>query len=737
MSWFPSISQALSGINKKFLMSKEELEKKYLTVIEYGTYLAMFTPLIFIKDYFFPFIVPKTIFFRIVVDIVFIFYILLAVSNPKYRPKITPLTLALAIFLAILFLTSVLGVNFERSFWSVFERMTGLLTFLHLFAFYIVLSSCFQERKSWQRILSVSILAATFICFFALTSKDPITRGGGTLGNSSFLASYLLFNIFFAVILAFLKTGYWRLIYGLALVIFAFVLFFNPVTITRGAVSSLLIGAVFLGTGYMLFSPKKLLKKAAAPFLILVVLVGIFIVKSYHFKDRPFNLLQIPDRSRQLVWGIGWHAWQERFWLGWGWENFNVPFAKYYNPELPRTADIWYDRVHNVVLDVGVSAGIVGLLSYLAVFFFAIFGLLRHAKNVAKEAFAPLALAVLLLVYFLQNMWVFDMISSYIMFFLSLAFIDFMISSQSAGQIRKTVPLPPFVGAILIVLTVFVFFVGNIQPARASRAILRGLASSLEQSIPAFQSAFRLSPMVRFEGPEQLSFRTTSLISQENQNRELLMQGLGLAEQEFKKAISQNPLDFRMYLFLGRHYNYFYSLDGDKEKLTKAEEFLTKAMELSPANQQVYLNLAQLRFLQGRDNEALDALKKAKDLEPLFFGVRWHLLRGYKLTGKYDLALSELKELESMGLDWSQSSETLREGIEVLEQTGADLGVLVSFYEKGVQLDPQDLSFWEKLINGYIGLGEAEKAKTAAERFLKIKPEFAPQVEQLLKELGF
>jgi len=123
---------------------REKLEKIYFTIIEWGTYLALFTPFIFIRDYFFPFVVPKTIFFRIVVDIIFIAYILLVISNPRYRPKFTPLTITITAFLGILILTSLTGINFEKSFWSVFERMSGLLTFFHLYAFYIILSSVFK-----------------------------------------------------------------------------------------------------------------------------------------------------------------------------------------------------------------------------------------------------------------------------------------------------------------------------------------------------------------------------------------------------------------------------------------------------------------------------------------------------------------------------------------------------------------------------------------------------------------
>ncbi|MDO8663822.1 MAG: hypothetical protein Q7K28_03245, partial [Candidatus Wildermuthbacteria bacterium] len=136
----------LLGKNKS--SSKHDfLEKIYLIIIEGGVYLAMFTPLVLVKSYFFPYVSPKTIFFRIIVDIIFIAYILLVISNRRYLPKINALTVSVIIFMAIIALASFTGINFEKSFWSVFERMAGLLTFLHLFAFFVVLSGVFKERK--------------------------------------------------------------------------------------------------------------------------------------------------------------------------------------------------------------------------------------------------------------------------------------------------------------------------------------------------------------------------------------------------------------------------------------------------------------------------------------------------------------------------------------------------------------------------------------------------------------
>ncbi|PJE68599.1 hypothetical protein COU96_03190, partial [Candidatus Shapirobacteria bacterium CG10_big_fil_rev_8_21_14_0_10_38_14] len=496
-----------------------------------------------------------------------------------------------------------------------------LLTFFHLFAFYIVLTSVFRERKYWERILSASILVGVLICLYSWTADQAITRGGATLGNSSFLSAYLLFNIFFSVVLLILKSGFWRILYGSALTMFLIVLLGGP---TKGAVSAFLGGLFVFGFSYLMFylfsSGKKFFKNIALGLIILVILEGVGISQLGFVQEKVVEVWNSSSmQSRLVVWNMGWQGWQEKFWLGWGPENFNIPFAKYYNPELPLTQDIWYDRVHNVVLDTGVTSGILGLIGYLAIFAVAIWQLIRVSTKVSemKNLILPLGMISLLLVYFAQNIWVFDMISSYVVFFLALAFISFLIIPQEEEENRlQPKPFYSVIGAVLIIVTIFTFYFGNIQVARASKDTVRGLYYPLEQSIKYFQKALNSSPISQFETPEQLSTRIIALAQEQNQNQQLLQQGLQMAEEEMKKTIEKNPLDFRNYLFLGRYYNSLYQVTQNKESLVLAEEILKKAEEFSPKNQQVFWFLAQTKLFDGKTEEAIDFLQKAVDLEP-------------------------------------------------------------------------------------------------------------------------
>ncbi len=230
---------------------KNGLEKICLLIITWGTYLVLFTPLVVNTDFFFPFVAPKTVFFRIIVEIILAAYIFLVVVNRRWRPHVNILTIAVALYLAIFILASLTGVNFGKSFWSTNERMTGILTMLHLFTFFVILSSVFKERKEWERALRVSVVVGVILSLYILLGDQVSTRGGGTIGNTSFLAAYLLFDVFFAIILFLAKRGLWQIFAGISLLIMAPVLLNST---GRGAIAAFFGGLFLLGLSFLFFS---------------------------------------------------------------------------------------------------------------------------------------------------------------------------------------------------------------------------------------------------------------------------------------------------------------------------------------------------------------------------------------------------------------------------------------------------------------------------------------------------
>ncbi|MDP3995689.1 MAG: tetratricopeptide repeat protein [bacterium] len=720
------------------------LEKIYFAVIEWGVYLSLFAPFVLLKGYFFPYVVPKTIFFRIIVDVILIAYVLLAISNSRYRPKMNALTISIIVFMAIAVLTSITGVNFEKSFWSTFERMTGLLTFFHLFAFFIVLTSVFKERKNWERILTLSIIVGVFISFYTLTNKETSSWGGGTIGNVSFLASYLLFDIFFAAILFFIKRGGWKIFYAITFIILLLPMFINT-EIPRGGIASFFIGIFLLGLGYMVFSGRKLLKRLAPVVFLVVVLAGIGILQNDLFKAKMFDVKEIPEQARETVWRISYEGFLAKPWLGWGMENYNIAFLNYFDPEVPLSVDIWYDRAHNIVLDSLVSTGIVGTVSLLAIFTVAITSLLRLCSRIAerRNILFPLGMATVLIVYFIQDIWVFDMISSYMMLFLSLAFISFLVSPKKEPEMvpAKRSSFSPVLGALLILLALFSIYFGNIQPARASQYTVQGMSTSpLENAIPFFQKALAMSPMTIFEIPEQFSRKTTGLTFDENQDKSVLMNAFELSIVGMERSIAQGPNDFRLHLVLGRQHNDFFYLTQDSQKLEKAADLLNKAIELSPGNQQGYWALAQTRLYQGRPEEAFSLIQQSIDLEPRFLDSHWYLAMSYRLADRYDLAAEELERmLEIEGLEdplpfWERDMSRLEKAIGIYQQLEDDER-LIELYQAGMRMKPGDGKFYAAAAVSYANLGDFDKAREMAQKAIELNPEYAEDLESFLNQL--
>lgn len=725
---------------KKF-KGNRGLENLLLSTIRWGIYLILFTPLIIYRQSFFPFVTPKTIYFRILVEIIFAAYLILAISFPKYRPKINPLTISLLVFLGILILTSFTGINFERSFWSTYERMTGLFTQFHLLAFFVVLVSCFQNREDWEKFLAVSIIVGVLLSLNVLLGQEISTRGGGTIGNTSFMAAYLLFDIFFAIILFLAKKDFLRIFSGISLLIML------PVLLTssaRGAIATFSGGLVLFFLGYLIFSEKKNLKRAGiflTPSLIILIIILAIYQPSFIKNEITKTLRDM--KPRFVVWEKGWKGFLERPIFGWGPENFNVVFLKHFNPCMflgECGGEIWFDRVHNIVLDTLVTTGIVGLLSYLSIFAISIFGLFKVCLKEKENLFFALGLTVLLIVYFSQNLLVFDMISSYTVFFLSLGFVGFLIKKPPTnglvgGEEIPQKPLNSSLVSLILVLTILLLYFGNIQPAFSAINTVRMIIPqhNLQQATEFFKKALNTF-MEKYEIREQFAQRVYYAGFERKETPEVLRPAFDLSERQMEKSIKKNPLDFRPHLFFGKVYFSDYYSTGNREKLDLAEKLFEKSIELSPTNQQGYWHLAEVKMAKGQTEEGLNLFQRAIDLEPRLGVSHWYLAIAYKNTGQYQKALEKIKDAERGGHDWKGNLEDLKRVIEIYQKLGDDSN-LVLLYQEAIKLQPENVQFWANLAASYANLGEYEKAKEAAKKVMELDPNLAPEVEEFLRSL--
>ncbi|MFA6376852.1 MAG: hypothetical protein WCX69_05645, partial [Candidatus Paceibacterota bacterium] len=165
-------------------------------------FAVLAVPFLVNKNIYFPFVGFKSLYFMAVSEAAFFLWIFLVLRWKKYCFNVKkPVVISIIAFLAVSFVAALAGSNFLTSFWSDFERMSGVLMFLHLGAIFAVVLSVFGERD-WRWFFSASITVASIIGIEALFNQDPVAHAGGFIGNDSFLGSYIIFNVFIALYLA-------------------------------------------------------------------------------------------------------------------------------------------------------------------------------------------------------------------------------------------------------------------------------------------------------------------------------------------------------------------------------------------------------------------------------------------------------------------------------------------------------------------------------------------------------
>ena len=174
--------------------------------------LALIAPLIVNADplprTFFPFIVGKALYFQTLTEIAFGLWAVLALRSPAYRVPRSWLPLIFGAYLAIAFLSALFGVSLQRSLWSTYERMQGVVALAHGFAYVLVLGSVYRSWNDWWTILNFNLSVGLLMSLLGVAQHfdfrvlDYLARSERldiTLGNSTYVGAYMLVNALIAL----------------------------------------------------------------------------------------------------------------------------------------------------------------------------------------------------------------------------------------------------------------------------------------------------------------------------------------------------------------------------------------------------------------------------------------------------------------------------------------------------------------------------------------------------------
>ena len=616
------------------------------TVVRYaifaGLWAILLVPFYVANQMFFPFISGKNFAFRIIVEIIFALWVYLAYVEPKYRPKFSWLAKAIALFVVVMLVADIFAVNPSKAIWSNYERMDGWVTLIHMFMYFLVFSSMMKTEKVWLWFFRSSLAMSMVMAIIGIRewlSTGLSTSVTTTLGNTIYVAVYFLFNFFFALILLYKdvivrSAGTFKsvlsrsltYIYLAAAFLCAYAIW---LTATRGAVLGLIGGLVMTAFIIIFFEREnKMMKKFSVGVLVLIATIigGFFALKNTQFvKNNPtlesfavisWNSINGQGQARQLIWPLAIKGFLAKPILGWGQEGFNYVFNTYYNPKL-YSQEQWFDRAHDEPLDVLVAGGILGLLSYLAIFVAAIYLLWKRRTTLGVT---DAALFVGLLAgYFFQGLFVFDNLASYLFFYTVLAYIHSRdvetaspspVKAASSPRVNEDMANYVIVPALIVALCLSLWY-ANMRPINANLDLIKAMQTYPDgpsQNLTYFKDALAYNSFGDPEIREQLITIAAQVNSISGLDATTKQTFVNFAYQEMQEQLAETPLDARYQLFTGTF------LDNIGQYQI-ALPYLQKAVQLSPDKQSMMFELIKAYSYLGDYSQALALAQTAYQLD--------------------------------------------------------------------------------------------------------------------------
>lgn len=702
-------------------------------------FAVVFVPLIIANDFFFPFITGKNFTFRILVEIAFASYVILALRNPQYRPRFSYIAGGLAAFVAVMAIATLLAENPFKAFWSNFERMEGYITVLHLGAYFVALSSLLSSEKQWNRFFTASVIAASLVALYGiaqLLGLFVINQGGvrldSTFGNAAYLAVYMMLHIFITIFLMLRAQAFSPRMYLLsaALVLEAIALYYTE---TRGAMLGLVVGG-FIAALISLWGKEYPRVRIIASGLL--VFIMLFVGTVFVFKESSFiassgalsrfaTISLDAGHTRFTIWDLAFNGFQERPIFGWGQEGFNFVFNKYYEPHL-YTQEPWFDRAHNIFLDWLIAGGILGLLGYLSLYAFMLYLIwfgVGHTFSHLERA----VLTGLLAGYFVNNIFVFDNIGSYIVFFSLLAFVHAHYAKAREWRVperEEKMMMTRIAGPVAAVAVVLMFYFGNWSSMQASFDLIRGMIQApggYAQNLEYFEKSLGRMNLGLQETREQLMQRALTVQNDANAPLEVKQRFQSAAKREIEQHILDFPGDARIHVFYGS----FLRLNGDLEGSVTQ---LSRAHELSPGKQSIQVELALAQLQTGKPEEALATAKDAYERDTSYeMGTMvYAAILNYANKGAEADALL-MKQYGTTAVDH-----------DILIQTYAD----TKQYKKALALwkgraekDPENPEIQAQLARTYAQSGDKAAAIAIIEKLMQKYPEFDTEGKKVIEDI--
>ena len=477
-------------------------ERPLLFAVRLGVGLLLLTPLVVAPGIVYSFSVGKAVWSRSVIEIVFALWAVLAAAHPAWRPPRSRLLALLAAGLGVAALSAAFGVSVQRSLWSTYLRMQGVVDQAHWLAAAVVAASVFRQPRDLRGLLGANQAVGLLVALIAIAGASGLEaplfgrlpepfrpRIAGTLGNPTYLGAYLL--VIVVTGLGFLvrslsaaapartaprgprrntrrnarrkqrrggpgpsaagssSLGPGAIFHGLCVLAGLWALSLSgSIAALVGLIAAL--GALAPAYAWLAWTRRVRLAAGAVTGLLaagaaaaLVPFAAPSLTPSF---DNPLlrratdpQTIERTMGRRLGSWEAGVEGFADRPLLGWGPANYMAPFGRHVDAA---HADLpTNDHAHNMLIEVAATKGLAGLAAYLAIWaltFAVVLGAARRSPP-PEQAFA-LFTGAALLGQLVQSQALFGTASSSLHYTLLLAAAVFLETSARPADAGPRLP---------------------------------------------------------------------------------------------------------------------------------------------------------------------------------------------------------------------------------------------------------------------------------------------------------
>jgi O-antigen ligase/tetratricopeptide (TPR) repeat protein len=761
---------------------KKENKSRIESVVRYLLVAACLAPFIAWPGATLDYTLSRTLIFCVLVEAAFLGYCVLLLKNREYAPRGSWVLWTYGAFFVLQAIAYYGSFDPGRSFWGTMSRSMdgGFFVQVHAAAFLFLLIAVFRSAARWQilfRMLlwaSVAAALAGIYQFFdppVVQSADILLGPGtgriqGPFANPITFATYLAIAFFiladsfagrFATFMAggvsgpfadkrwvWLGTG---LIFAIAMI----------GSLSRGPRVGFAAGVLFV-TAFGIYRRMPTVRAIglAMSGSVVLVIIGFALISpvtKFNPLDRFLPLVQFGSQkgdagglagdasvsNRVLTWNSSLQAIRERP-FGWGQEGFRYAFDRFYDPRLltSRTAETWWDRAHDLYLDIAVPLGIPALIAYLffvgSIFFTALFA---H----------PL-LAAGVIAYAVSGITFFDTLPTAVLFLTLAAYVVSLWEEAGAPSGKNMVrekflhlyhslksifvrdPSPwRSIGAasgILVSAAVLLYVVStSVSIMRANYFMNMTGSLKYADALGSFERALSYSApeAIRNEIEYERSLYIARAADSGLVTGDRIRSDLLHAEHSLALVRQAHPHDAKI-LWLSAHIaNLSAGLtDGQDRKdfAQSALAFAHAALEASPRRQQLLYEKAQALFIGDNYESAIGVLREIVDLSPHFPGSHFSLGVGLIGAGQTEAGIVEIEWARSLGYPFEQTDAKNWLAIAAIYYEQKNFDRMVEIYSGLAVTDPENAYYHRLLAGTYLEAGRLVDAKIAAERMCEI-----------------